>query len=476
MKKTKLHFMVFLSICILISAGDVFAAKTLYDDFSTGHLDGQKWWPREYDREILDGQLVLKLGNSSGMGAEIRQGLFDNQIPFTDPGSINSIECDITIEETVFDSPDSYSVARVAGYFYNKNASGDATGDIFFHIKVGDMGNIDGLEANWVAYEVQNDDGSSLKSIGEGSLVAAGGINYHTPVNVKVSYDGDRTFSFSVAGHSDSFEGPVKERPSQIASKTLNATILTQNSADKGFIFAKFDNVTVNNQPYDDFSSPRIDTSNWSWTEWVREASNGFLRSNIPGTDSTKTVSTYFVEKDAPFVEAKARINSESQLSTDASGIARIQGYYYNSQRGPGSGQDYNQYEGDVFAQIRLQYYSDNTLKARAFVDRCNISDETDYTSLFREDFNIPISLDTYYTLSIRFIGSQFIFKCNDQTLSYTITTPIYPPFGEHRGLRTRVNLDPGQSGYMKVQFDDVYIEKKVKFNPSIPMLLLSGE
>ncbi len=118
MKKTKLHFMVFLSICILISAGDAFAAKTLYDDFSTGHLDGTKWWPREYAREILDGQLILKLGNSSGMGAEIRQGLFDNSIPFTNPGSINSIECDITIEETVFDSPDSYSVARVAGYFY----------------------------------------------------------------------------------------------------------------------------------------------------------------------------------------------------------------------------------------------------------------------------------------------------------------------------------------------------------------------
>jgi hypothetical protein len=49
-----------------------------------------------------------------------------------------------------------------------------------------------------------------------------------------------------------------------------------------------------------------------------------------------------------------------------------------------------------------------------------------------------------------------------------------YP--GEHRLLRARVYLDTGVSGYVKVQFDDVYIEKKVKFNPSIPMLLLSGE
>ncbi len=339
------------------------------------------------------------------------------------------------------------------------------------------MGNVDGLEANWVAYEVQNDDGSSLVSLGEGTLIAAGGINYQTPVNVKLSYDGDRTFSFSAGGQSDSFVGPAKERPSQIvASKTLNATILTQNGADKGFIFAKFDNVTVNNQPYDDFSSPRIDTSNWSWTEWVREASKGFLRTSIPGADSRRSVNTYLAENDAPYFEAKVRINSGSQLSSNASGIARIQGYYYNDHRGPGSGRPYNDYEGDVFAQIRLQYYSDNTLKARAFVSRSNTSDETDFSTLFGEDFNIPISLDTEYILSIRFTGSQFIFKCNGQTLSYTTTTPLYPPFGEHRGLRTRVNLDPGESGYMKAQFDDVYIMKKVYFNPSIPMLLLSGE
>ena len=57
--------MTLLSTVILFSAGNLFAGKRLYDDFSTGNLDGRKWKQRTYVNKIVDGQYVSKLGNRS---------------------------------------------------------------------------------------------------------------------------------------------------------------------------------------------------------------------------------------------------------------------------------------------------------------------------------------------------------------------------------------------------------------------------
>lgn len=129
------------------------------------------------------------------------------------------------------------------------------------------------------------------------------------------------------------------------------------------------------------------------------------MRANIIGEGSTRAVNTYLTEKDAPYFEAKVRIDSSSQLSPGTWGIGRIQGYYYNDSRGPGSGQSYNQYEGDVFVQVRLRYNSDGTLSANAYVDRSNDDNESDFRNLFSHDFSVPIALDTDYILSIKFEG-----------------------------------------------------------------------
>jgi hypothetical protein len=167
------------------------------------------------------------------------------------------------------------------------------------------------------------------------------------------------------------------------------------------------------------------------------------------------------------------RIDSGTQLSTGTQGVGRLQGYYYNDRRGSGSGNDYNGYEGNVFVQIRLRYSSDGALSANAYVDRSDDANESSWTNLFSHTFNSSISLDTYYTLSIRFVGNKLIFGCDDEVVEYTIDTPMYPAYGEHRTLRSKVYLDPGETGYIKVRFDDVYIEKKGMLTPSVPLLLL---
>ena len=181
-------------------------------------------------------------------------------------------------------------------------------------------------------------------------------------------------------------------------------------------------------------------------------------------------------ESNTSYVEAKARLLSDSQLSPGAFGIFRIQGYWYNEFRSPGSGQDYNGYEGDVFVQLRLQYDSDGTLRARANVGRSDGANEDPWTTLFSQDFSTPIQFDTDYIISIEYKDSQLIFKCNNETITYTITTSEYVPYGEHRALRTRIYLDPGESGYMKAQFDDVYIDTDVSdggVSPDKPTLSL---
>ena len=61
------------------------SAEILYDDFSAPYLDGEKWWPREYVREVNGGKLIFKFGNSSGTGAEVAPGIFRNNLPIAKP-------------------------------------------------------------------------------------------------------------------------------------------------------------------------------------------------------------------------------------------------------------------------------------------------------------------------------------------------------------------------------------------------------
>jgi hypothetical protein len=442
------------------NSSNAIAGKKLYDDFSSPFIDGAKWLRREYVREIVNEKYISKLGNSIGTGAEVELGIFRNRLQFADPDSINTIECEIAIIETELDgSSDSKSFASIEGYFYNANDEDNINGDIFASIMIGDKGN-DGLEAFWEVLQESNNDEKAKKVIGKGTLVSSGTLEYDVPYKIRISYDGDRTFLFAVNNLTDSYQGPPKSGDAKKSLKSISSAIDAIEGSDNGFIFAEFDNIRINNQTtvFEDFSSTPLDPNKWLKLEWVREVSDSSLRVNIQGVDQKRDASAYLSELDASFIEARIRLLSNSQLSPGAVGIARIQGYYYNDSRGPGSGRYYNRYEGDVFAQVRLQYDSDGTLRARASVERSNDADQTDYTSLFKADFSTPIYFDTDFILSIKFKDDQLTFKCNDEILSYTITTPKYIPFGEHRSLRTRLYLDPGESGYMKAQFDDVYV------------------
>jgi hypothetical protein len=465
MKCYRTIFITLLLTVFLFSVSIVCAEKKMYDDFSTGRLDGSKWRQREYVREIVNGEFIFKLGNRSpGMGAEVTPGIFRNNLPIANPEAINSIECEITIVEAQLDSSiGSKSFIRIAGYFYNKNDTGGATGDIFAQLMIGDQGN-GKIEAFWEIHEMLTDDTKTWIVIGNGTIDNFDTSVINPPYRVKLSYDGDKTFSFSVNDiYTDSFaNGPDKRRDAVTSWKDISAGINATDGSNNGYIFGKIDNVYVNdeNTVYDDFSELFVDWSKWKYSEWVREASGGYLSANSLGFGSTDSSTTHLSYKSTPYLEAKVRIDSTSQLSAGAIGVGRIQGYYYNDRRGPGSGQEHNMYEGDVLAQVRLRYDGDGVFSAEAFVHRSDDANESSFTNLFSHTFAALIDSDIFYALSICFEGDKLIFGCAGEAVEYDITTPIYPAYGIHRHLRSVIYLDdPGEAGYINISYDDVNVE-----------------
>jgi hypothetical protein len=461
MKKSIFNIFIVFFLSLVICNGNALAGKVLVDTFSSGYLDDARWWPREYVHEVANGQYTSKLGNSIGMGAEVIPGIFQVELPFADPGEINAIQAEITLVEAIPDKQDleSESCAIIGGFFYSINEIEELAGDIYAEIYIGNRGN--GLEAFWEVNKRMTNDSLQWELLGEGTIILDSPMQFNVPVTVKLSYDGNKTFVFSVNGKTNNFTGTIeKKRGPQESFKALLVGIEAFDGSNSGFISAKFDNVYINNFQtiYDNFSGSTINLTKWSYTEWVREVANGRLQSVLKRSNSNGQVSTYLSTKEAPYLEAKVRIDSDTQLSEGASCIARLQGYFYNDSKGPGSGNEYNIYEGDIFAQIRLEYRSDGTLNAQAYINRSDTADESAFPNLFSHTFGTPISLDTDYILSINFEGNKLLFSCDDETTVYTITTPIYPPYGEHRGLRSRLYLDPGETGYLKTQFDDVYI------------------
>ena len=447
-----LVFVFFIFYCLNCN---VWAAKELYDDFSGTYIDSQRWKSCEFVREIVAGKLVSKIGNDSGTG------VYRNNTAFQNPESINVIKCEITVEDTILDTGnDPLSVARIGGYFYNTKETGGATGDIYAGVVIGDRGN-GGLEAYWVVLESKNDDLDNLVEKGSGTLMAPGTVNRGTPYTMTISYDGDNGFEFTAGTESDSYSGPARKRAAISQFKGLGTTVGNEDGGSGiGYASAWFDNVYINDEAtaYDTFDTAPLDNDNWKTLETVREISDGKLRINAHADWSTQTQGIGLIDYNTSYLEAKVTVKSDSWLSPGALAFTRIDGYFYNDSHGPGSGQDYNGYEGNIHAQVRIMLHDDLSMVATAAVFRSDDPDSSSATQLFSKDFTIPISFDTPYTLSIYFTGSEFLFRCNDETLGYSVATPIYMPYNEARYLVSRVYAGgAGESGYMKTDFDDVY-------------------
>ena len=455
-------------LSILLIASFV-SAGTVYDSFPGPLIDGQKWQDREHVRETVGGRLALKVANTTN-----RNNIWLST-NFYDTPSVNTIESTITIQSsTICDTGTlaySQSTARLQGYFYNINSSGGLTGEIWAGVFIGDWGS--GLRAIWSVDKILDDNGDSWETIESGTLIGTGTLSHDTPYQVKISYDGNNGFTFEVDGQSASFTGPVRVRGPVNNHKAL--TVAALGNAGNGYISATFDDVIINNNNptiYDDFSAAPLDQTKWSSLEAVREIANGKARMNVQAEGYTNQVTARFPDNNFNYFEAKFLVESGSLISSGARGIVRIGGTYYNE-----TGTPYDGEKNDVWIENRITLNDSGSLYAWCHLWRLDTSDPWGPgTRLFYQEFTTPLSLDTEYTLSIERNGSQFIFKLNNETYTYNVTTAMHEVSGgQHRQIRARIDADPGETGYMKTTVDDVYNEKGGSAVGPVNLLLLQN-
>jgi len=221
---------------------------------------------------------------------------------------------------------------------------------------------------------------------------------------------------------------------------------------------------------YDRFDSEFIDSTKWKESDHsVREISDGKLRMNEYGT--TRRFSTYLhlATPITGYLESKITIQSGSLVLGNGYGFARIGAYFYNSERGPGS---YNEYEGNVWGDVQIVLENDNSLTAKATLYKMTVPDQTAAENILNQEFATSIEYDTEYTVSMELSGSQLIFRCGDEEIIYQIQTPVYMPYEPYQHLTTRIYPEEGNAVSVKALFDNVKIEKAVKAMPWIPLLL----
>lgn len=229
------------------------------------------------------------------------------------------------------------------------------------------------------------------------------------------------------------------------------------------------------NPYYDDFSENEID-----FTKWIDcqrgEIRNGQLWLDLFGSNSWEATSCNVVEKNITnYLSSLVSISRNSYTVSDASVAVKIGGIFYNDTFDGSSG--YNDWEGNIFADVRLQLYKGN-VRARAVVIRCNnrsCSSKTPLSAYFAQ----PINFDEKYLLSLEFVNSSITFKCNDESLVYSIKTPVYPTNKLNRRLTVIIYADMGEQGYVGGFFDDVCLAdtcSKSFFIPSVNYLLLKSK
>lgn len=446
---------------VLLTAGPL-SAKTLYDDFTEDYVTKVLWRDNglntpnvnEFVREIKNGALVLKVGSHEYTDP------LRNNLRFMDPAPISAMSAEFKVVEINNDPTDSGTAyARMGGFFYNRDAASpsDMAGDVWAEICIGDRGS--GLEA-WYEIEIQTGTTDDTWIVFAMDTLATG-LALNTAYTLSLDYDGDDGFAFQISGSGvtppvRNISGPAYAGPCFTTFKALTAALHEDFDEHlNAYVHAEIDNVHINGQAtaYESFDATRIDMAKWRDPETVHEAVDGRLRLNQRYRGSTFRNRATLLDRYTDYLEATLRIESGSQVSSGARGRLRLRGYFYAED------DTYGDYDGEVWVQIGLALDEAGALTAYAVAETSD-ANEINYVDRFREDFPTAIQFDTDYVLSIALdrTAGTLEFKCNTNTLTYAIQTPVFPPYNSMRGVESRLDLNDGESGYLKTQVDNVYV------------------
>ena len=473
MKKNFLAILIGLLVG-LISTIPAFSL-TPYDDFSGAFIDKAKWADGEFVREIVGQELVSKVaapnsndstGINVGTGRTYRWA--NNGLNFSNPGSVNSIQADVSVLEVSHTNPTWDTRAMLTGRWYNDGGAGTVGGgDIWAAVFIGAASRLpDGtvtLKARWEVTRMMNLDGTAWTGIAGGDIPIT--VSPGTPYTLFIGYDDvAKQFTFKIGNETKTF-GTADGLPAQVGDanlpfKALRTRVWLYGSNESGYISATFANVYTNGTLYDNFSLPYIDQTKWSTYEYVREISGGKLRTKI----RSSLGSTSTIESRPSFVDP----SSINVIQTNITPIAyencagcvttlgsRIYGRFYHDANATAPG---NVYTGEVGAQVGIDVRG-STLTGYWLVNRAENEALTSYTPLGSGTFTTIPAVGNPYPIFLGWDGTQFTFKFNGEVQTYipdptTVTSPNRP----YKQLSSRMFLPNGKEAAIEALFDDVMV------------------
>ncbi len=270
----KLAFIVLIGAMVLTHPDPSHAQLVLYDDFSTGLIDPDKWYGNNTDlgsanptteavRLIQRGQLELRLNqyglNNSDSGSS--QGAI--RLLVTNPTPITTWQATVTVVsavvETCSTNPGTGNVragAEIYAHFFNDGSStgpGDLTGDMVTGIQQ-DLDGTLGDVFKAVSSRCANSSCSSFQSLGFQVFTTTWALNQ--PQTLTLTWDAaHKQFIYSVKpvnGSTETITIPYTQSdstPPVLGFKVLeaqNRAVNCNGSQKHAFMDALFDNVMVN--------------------------------------------------------------------------------------------------------------------------------------------------------------------------------------------------------------------------------------
>ena len=436
---------------------------TWYDRFDDEYINRYKWmyWDKDMVREIRNGQLQLNIaGDSFGVNRM--------DLRLIESEALDYLQARVMVENGSQMSSGAIGYARVAGYFYNDSRDGSLEKPY------------DGyLDDIWVELKIVLDDQGQLKlnsymersvdTLGnEGSLLLnedwAMPIEFDTFYTLSVQMDWDNA-QIIFKCNDETYTYPIlTSRYKPYGREYKLRTRLYASGDMKSSMRTRYDDVVIDKGAgqylYEDFTSPTIDMTKWQDKEDAKEIENGAMRLVVRGLNVSDNITNYIAPVfRSSYMEAKVSLESGS-IMNGTRGIARLNAQFYNDTYGEGSQNPvYQGDEGQIFSTVYLQMNPDNTLVAKAYVERANDPEWNESTTLMNSTFTTPIELDRQYRISVELKDNQLIFKCDEEKIVYPITTDIYPSRTNWLALTSRIYS--GTDGLIKARFDDVRLWKR---------------
>jgi phospholipase/lecithinase/hemolysin len=493
------------------------AASTLYDDFSSGSIDGSRWQVGQYQALLRGSQALL----SGSISNEWPTQSYVSKIVLVPPssgGQVTSLQADVLVDSiTTVTAP---SLARAAlDFWYQPRANrlaGDYSWDNLLIIRALLEQTSTEFRARYFAYEC--DSGSF--DCWDGAVIGTGTGNWPSPVpltigttyTVGVQVDpttdiitftcsggslppGGLTENVDVSGITTA--GGYPFTPDLSAENYFLARLISQvesnGGAGNGSITAHFDNVYLGqsgNAPtlFDDFNSgTTFDSSKWQVGGASAQVANSKLVLALDQADTAASTREVFLDTPATAIQADVTVNALSRIGT-GNLVAQLRKTLYNDgTNGSGIAPDINEATsrvGDVLSAIDM---SDTAVFSS--VIRCDSAICDRYTFIQPLTSLGAVQLQTKHTLYVGWdaVNHIAIFQLDGDRAAAFDPTTSNPIAASTRVPEARLAVRAGDtsstdhwtigsSGSMTASFENIHTNGTPQANINYSQLVVFGD